>query len=107
MRRLWKSVCVVCLILGSVSFRADAAFLPVTGMFEEVEQTDGGWLITLLVEEQRASGLLSPECTYEIDGNEIDREFFFKDALHQKITVELDEKSSNVIRCRLEIPQFK
>jgi hypothetical protein len=104
--KIFRSVCAVCLILGSASC-VEGAFLPVTGIFEEAEQTKEGWEITLLVEGQRASGLVNPECVYEFDGSEVAREFFFENAIHQRITVELDEKTANVVLCRMEFFRTK
>jgi hypothetical protein len=103
MRRFWKSACVVFLILASTSFRADAAILTVDGIFEEVREVQDGLSITLLVEEQRASGVLSPKCSYKIDDNPVSQEVFFEDALFQRISVDIDDKSGEVVACRLKI----
>jgi hypothetical protein len=109
MRRFWKSACVVFLLLVSAflcafcAFRADAAVLTIEGLCEAVEEVEDGLSITLLVEGQRASGMLSPQCTYEIDGREVSRDSFFEEAIAQRISVDLDEKSNEVLACRLKI----
>jgi hypothetical protein len=98
---------VVFSLLVSVTFRANADFLLVAGIFEGVEQTEEGWRIDLLVEGQRASGLLSPRCAYEINGKKVSREIFCESMLYRRISVELDGKSGNVVWCRFAELQSK
>jgi hypothetical protein len=69
---------------------------------EEVEELENGLSITLLVEGERGSGMLSPRCSYEIDGKAVLRDFFLEDALGQTISVDLDDKSDEVVACRLK-----
>ncbi|MDR1978546.1 MAG: hypothetical protein LBQ42_07415 [Synergistaceae bacterium] len=107
MRRFFKIGCIALLMSASVFLRAEAAFVPIIGSFEGAEETKDGWRITLLVDGQRASGSLSPDCRYELDGQEVPWDVFFESALHRRIIVELDEQSGEVALCRLEILQAK
>jgi len=108
MRRFFKVFCAALLISGTIFFHpniAPAAVLTARGIFEGFEATKEGWVITLLVDEKKASGLLDLKCRYFRDNFEITREEFFDTGVGDLVIVELDEESGEISSCRIEPPR--
>ncbi|MDR1874789.1 MAG: hypothetical protein LBQ90_07255 [Synergistaceae bacterium] len=104
MRHFLKINALALLVLAALFFHAETAFSadPVRGVLENVQETENGWLITMRIDGQVASGLLAPECRYYVDRSEVEREIFFDRASGQDITVDVDQRAG-VIRCYLQI----
>jgi hypothetical protein len=98
--------CVVFSILMVISFRLEAApstnILTATGILGGIEQTQDGWVITLWVGDQKASGPLSPKCLYYVNNLEVSRQFFVEGYLDQIVTVELDGRTGEVLECYVD-----
>ena len=85
-------------LIGSAAFPQTEN---VVGTFESLAETNGGFVITLIVNGQRASGPVSASCKYyDHDGKEVSRHIFGAALLGEPITVEVLDRSGEVYACR-------
>lgn len=76
--------------------------LEVTGIFQEIDETEKPHKIMLDVNGKEASGPLSEACTFQGEkGDYIERDLFIRRYLKRVITVELIEDTGEVVSCRV------
>jgi hypothetical protein len=116
MRRFYRAFCIAFLAAcASVLLLAPVPVMPpaegasitnvrfVEGVFDVLENTKNGWVITLIVNGMTASGPVSKSCLYyDHRENEVPRQEFMEAFLGENITVEISDKTGEVLACRAE-----
>ena len=99
--------CAVFLVFSAVFTHTASGAEPsgfvsvVDGTFDSLVETNGGFVITLIVDGQKASGPVSASCKYyDHNGEEVSRQIFGSAFLGEPITVEILGEDGEVFTCR-------